>query len=308
MSHRSITPARNPKRTARRVAAVTVAAGLGAGFVAAQPSSAATASSSSTATKATAASTGLNTGGKLLVGVRSKNFEKANSTLGPIAVTRKYYSKLPAKYKQNYPSNVTVIISYVTSSLTNTASYAKSIPSGAKVELVYHHEPEGNHGDYPGDPKTSGAKFVSEFDAQAKVIHANSKVPVGFIAGGYQYRNGGRGAQGYFIPTQADDYYMDSYAQNNALVPSSQNQTVKNYIALLKARGHSFAGFSEYARGTASANSAARIKVLNADNTWLRSIGAKIWVYWWAPSPQTGANWQFTDAATIAAWKKIASQ
>lgn len=293
-------------RFTRRVAVASVVAGLGAGFVAAQPSSAATAQSSASAA---AASGGLNTNGKLLVGVRSKNFSQAQSTLGPIAVTRKYYNNLPSKYRQPYPGNVTVVISYVHSSTANTASYVKSIPSGAKVSLVFHHEPEGTHSnDYPGDPKSSGAKFVAQFNAQAQVIHANSNVPVGFIAGGYQYRNGGRGAQGYFIPPTADDYFMDSYAQNNALVPSTQNQTVKNYLALLKQRGKKFAGFSEYARGTASASSAARIKVLQADNTWLRSIGAKIWVYWWAPSPQTGDNWQFKDSATIQAWKKIASQ
>ncbi len=293
----------------RRIAVASVVAGLGAGLATAQTSMAATEDAASAAAPSAKPASSFNTGGKLLVGVRSKNFGQAQSTLGPIKVTRKYYNKLPSKYHSMYPSNVAVIVSYLQSSAANTASYVKSVPSSANIVLVYHHEPEGNHSnDYPGDPKTAGAKFVKEFNAQAAAVHANSKVPMGFIAGGYQYRNGGRGAAGYFIPPTADEYFMDSYAQNNALVPATQNQTVKNYLALLKQRGKSFAGFSEYARGTASASSAARIKVLNADNTWLRSIGAKAWVYWWAPSPQTGDNWQFKDSATIQAWKKIASQ
>ncbi len=245
--------------------------------------------------------------GGLLVGVRSPEYSEAKSKLSPIEVTRQYYDKLPSKYRVKYP-NTRVIISFLNSSPANTAQFVRSIPAGAPVELVYHHEPEGTHNDYPGPAAQAGAKFVNEFNAQAQVIHANSNVPVAFIGGGFQYRNGNRGIGGNFIPPTADYYYMDSYQQNADLRPAAQDQSVTNFRAELSKKGKHFSGFSEYARGTASANPAARVNVLNADNAWLRSIGARVWVYWWAYSRQTGDNWKFTDSASMSAWKKIATQ
>lgn len=87
-----------------------------------------------------------------------------------------------------------------------------------------------------------------------------------------------------------------------------QDQSVTNFRAELSKKGKRFGGFSEYARGTASANPTARVNVLKADNAWLRSIGARVWVYWWAYSPQTKDQWKFTDAASFTAWKQIAAQ
>lgn len=243
----------------------------------------------------------------LQVGVRSKTYDAAKATFNNLAITRQYYDQLPSRYKVKYPGEH-VVISFLKSSAANTAAYVKSIPAGAPVELVYHHEPEGTHSDYAGSPAQAGATFVSEFNAQAAVIHANSKIPVAFIAGGYQYGNGRRGAAGNFIPPSADYYYMDSYQQNSALKPATQDQTVSNYRALLAKRGKPFGGFTEYARGTTSANPASRVAVMQADNTWLRSIGARVWVYWWYPSVQTGDNWQFKDSASIQAWNQILAQ
>lgn len=243
----------------------------------------------------------------LLVGVRTGTFDTAKATFKNIKATRQYYDQLPSTYRTMFPGE-RVVISFLHSSAANTAAYVKSIPAGTPVELTYHHEPEGTHGDYPGTPAQAGATFVSEFNAQASVIHANSKIPVVFIAGGYQYGNGRRGAAGNFIPPSADYYYMDSYQQNSALAPATKDQTVMNYRALLAKRGKPFAGFTEYARGTVSANPATRVAVMKADDLWLRSIGARLWVYWWFPSVQTGDNWQFRDAASIQAWNSILAQ
>ena len=101
---------------------------------------------------------------------------------------------------------------------------------------------------------------------------------------------------------------MDSYQQNSALKPATKDQTVTNFRNELAKKGKKFSGFSEYARGTVSANPAARTAVLRADNAWLRSIGARVWIYWWYPSRQTGDNWQFKDQTTIQAWNQILAQ
>jgi hypothetical protein len=245
--------------------------------------------------------------GGLLVGVRSTSYSDAKEKLGPVEVTRQYYDNLPSRYREKY-SGTRVIISFRRSSPANTAQYVRSIPAGEPVELVYHHEPEGSHGDYPGAPAQAGAQFVKEFNEQAQVIHANSNVPVSFVGGGYQYRPGGRGIGGHFIPTTADYYYVDSYQQNAELRPATQDQNIMNFRAELSKKGKRFGGFSEYARGTASANPTARVNVLKADNAWLRSIGARVWVYWWAYGPQNDHNYKFTDAASFTAWKQIAAQ
>ncbi len=243
----------------------------------------------------------------LRVGVRTGAFDTAQATFKNIAATRQYYDQLPGRYRTLFAGQ-RVVISFLRSSAANTAAYVRSIPAGTPVELAYHHEPEGTHGDYAGTPAQAGARFVSEFNAQAAVIHANSKIPVVFIAGGYQYGNGRRGAAGNFIPPSADYYYMDSYQQNSALAPATKDQTVVNYRALLAKRGKPFAGFTEYARGTTSANPATRVAVMKADDLWLRSIGARLWVYWWYPSVQTGDNWQFRDPASIQEWNSILAE
>lgn len=247
-------------------------------------------------------------GGNLLVGVRTLDMAQAQRTLGPVKVTRHYYNNLPSTYHTRYPG-VFEIVSFLHSSAANTAHFVKSVSAGAPIVLVYHHEPEGTHADYSGTPQQAGARFVSEFDAQAKVIHANSQVPVGFIGGGYQYGvKNGRGRGGYFIPTAADYYFEDTYEQNSQLAPATQDPEVSNFLAELHKKGKRFGGFAEYARGTTSANPSARVNVLKADNTWLRSVGAKVWIYWWEPSKRTSDNWKFGDSASISEWRSIASQ
>jgi hypothetical protein len=250
-----------------------------------------------------------NTGGKLLAGARSTEYSTALKTLSPVNSTRQYYDQLPSTYHVKYP-NQHVVISFLHSSLTNTQHYVRSIPAGAPVELVYHHEPEGTHNDYSGDAKTAGASFVSEFNAQANVIHANSSIPVAFIGGGYQYTGAGggsRGIGGYFIPPTADDFYLDSYQQNSQIEPASQDPEISHFRAELAKKGKKFNGFCEYGRGIGSTSSAARAKVIGQDYTWLKSLGtAKVWIYFWNYSKTTGDNWKFTDSASINAWKKAA--
>ena len=254
----------------------------------------------------TAASASAPIGPSLTVGLRSTSMSSAQQTLGPVKITRHYYDQLPSHYQPLFPG-VSEVVSFLRSTPANTAAFVKSIPAGTPVVIVYHHEPEGTR-DYPGTPQQAGAKFVAEFNAQAAVVHANSKIPMGFIGGGYQYMKNHRGVGGYFIPTTADYYFEDTYAQNNAVVPATQDPEVQGYLTELRKKGKHFDGFTEYARGTASGSPSARASVIASDNAWLRSMGARVWIYWWGMSPQTGDNWKFTDSTSIAAWRKVAAQ
>jgi hypothetical protein len=252
----------------------------------------------------------------LLVGARSADisFATMNSQIGPVKVTRVFYSgALPAKFAQgNIGSGVKIIVSYKTPS-SNTALYVKSIPAGVNVEMVFHHEPEA---DYGSTPAVAGATFVKAFDAEATVIHvANPNMRVAFIGGAYQYRGqpgGSMGLGGDFIPDKADDFYLDSY-QRATIVPAQDDPGVQNFIHELTNKGHLFDGFTEYGRGViasgATFNTAvatARANVISVDAKYLATLpGVDVWAYWFTTDKASGDQWRFTDAASISAWSVV---
>lgn len=251
----------------------------------------------------------------LLVGARSADttFASMNSTIGPVRVTRAFYpGTLPAKFSQGaVPAGVKIIVSYKTPS-ANTALYVKSIPAGVNVEIAFHHEPEADYGTVAS---VAGATFVKAFNAEAKTIHAaNRAMRVAFIGGGYQYRTGGLGIGGYFIPPSADDFYLDSY-QRTTIVPAQQDSHVQNFLKELAKRGHHFNGFTEYGRGVtpagatpSSTQAAARAAVIKTDNAYLRSLPTvDVWAYWYTTDLASGDQWRFTDAASVKAWRAAAN-
>lgn len=256
--------------------------------------------------------------GSLLVGARSSDtsFASMNTLIGPIAVTRAFYpGTLPATFKQGGVSNgVKIIVSYKTAS-ANTAKYVKSIPAGANVELVFHHEPEGA-GDYSGVASVAGATFVRAFDAEAAIIHgANPTARIAFAAGGYQYQGGhggSRGIGGSFIPSHADAYYLDSY-QRTTIIPAQTDPRVQNYLHELAKKGHQFNGFTEYGRGVIASGAGfnpavakARANVIRLDATYLATLpSVNVWTYWFTTDKASGDQWRFTDAASISAWKTV---
>jgi hypothetical protein len=252
-----------------------------------------------------------------LVGARVGDitWARANSEIGPLRVTRLYYpGALPARFtRSGIPEGVRLIVSYKNRS-ASTGSYVRSIPASARVEVCYHHEPEGTHDDYWGDKTVAGPRFVSEFRAeQATISAANPAIPVVFIGGGYQYSGGAqnsRGIGGHFIPPTADFHYMDTY-QTDTIIPASQTPSVRNFIAEVGRKGGRLNGFSEYARGVAPLSSAtiqARIKVFATDSAWLRSRpGIRAWCYW-NTTDQDGRQWRLMDAASQDAWSRVARQ
>ena len=252
----------------------------------------------------------------LLVGARSADisFAAMNSQIGPVKVTRVFYSgALPAKFAQgSIGSGVKIIVSYKTPS-SNTAAYVKSIPAGVNVEMVFHHEPEA---DYGSTPAVAGATFVKAFDAEATVIHgANPNTRVAFIGGAYQYRGypgGAMGVGGYFIPNKADDFYLDSY-QRTKIVPAQNDPGVQNFIQTLTKKGHLFDGFTEYGRGVIASGTTfnaavatARAKVISLDAKYLATLpGVDVWAYWFTTDKASADQWRFTDAASINAWQVV---
>jgi hypothetical protein len=232
-----------------------------------------------------------------------ESFAAINAAIGPIRVTRVFYPRaLPSRFTRgDIPGGVKLIVSYRQAS-PHTASYVKSIPAGADVEICYHHEPEM---DYP-----SGAQFVREFDAQEDLIHhLNPAIPVAFIAGSGQWASP-EAAQA-FIPPHANRYYLDSY-QRRKIVPLNKDPKVQNYLAALKARHHGFDGLSEYGRGLTSIAdpklAGERAAVIREDGGYLRSLGVRVWVYWFTQSKGSGLRWRFNDPASVAAWRAEAKE
>ena len=74
--------------------------------------------------------------------VREISWSRANYEIGPLRVTRRYYpGALPTEFtRAGIPSGVRIIVSYKVRS-ANTASYVRSIPSGADVELAGDRRP-----------------------------------------------------------------------------------------------------------------------------------------------------------------------
>ena len=253
------------------------------------------------------------------------NFQTANTSVGPV-MTARYFNggALPAKFAgtiyDQLPAGVIPIISYKTMN-TNVASFVKSVTK--PTWIIYHHEPEGN--DYP-----NGAAFVNEFKSQSDLIRAqnNPFVKVVMCAGSYQYRNGGNGTDGsYLPPSRYVDYYtIDIYQhQSQAWSWSSKglenNQAWVNWTALVRPLGKPF-GITEYGidqdnTTTALANST-RNERIKLDCAYLRANFTPdeliLWEYWWIDvgaggNPSTSPNeyYQFTDSATENTWKQIAS-
>ncbi len=254
---------------------------------------------------------------KILVGARARDitFAQMNSEIGPVRATRVFYTKLPASFDTTmFPRDVKVIVSYKDPS-ANTAAYVRSIPADANVEMAFHHEPEGLK-DFPGPPNVAGPRFVKAFTTQAQLIRAaNPKIRVAFIGGSYQYRpTGGRGIGGFFIPSTADDYYLDSY-QRIRIIPAAEDPRIQNFIAELTKKDLSFNGFTEYGRGltppgapSSAAEAAARAKVIATDAAWLQAQPkVNLWIYWYTPALASGAQWRFTDPASVKAWRAQSS-
>ena len=254
----------------------------------------------------------------LLVGARSSDisFSSMTAQLGPVKITRLFYTgTLPTRFAQgDIPAGVKIIVSYKKAS-ANTTSYVHSVPVGVDVELAFHHEPEGPN-DYLGDPSVAGPAFVKAFDAEAATVHAaNPSTRIAFIGGAYQYQGGhggDRGLGGYFMPTTADDYYLDSY-QRNTIVAASEDVRVQNFIKELAARHHEFNGFTEYGRGVipngGSANAdvaAARAAVIKTDATYINTLpNVDVWAYWFTTDKASNDQWRFTDDASLKAWNVV---
>lgn len=250
--------------------------------------------------------------GTMLVGARVNDisWSQATNEIGSLKVTRLFYDTLPTTFsREGIPLGVTLIVSYKTQN-TNVASYVSSIPSNQAVQLVYHHEPEGDY--------TSGSTFVSQFNAQEQIAHqANPTVPFAFIAGGYQYGAPGRnGYDGSFIPPNADRYYLDSYQRGTAaspIQPASQDPSVQRYITLLNQRGKLFNGFTEYGRGVVpqggtltDAMVQQRVNVFSADDNYLHNLpGVQVWSYWYTTDLASGDQWRLTDSTSQHAWRNI---
>lgn len=318
-----------PARTLRRSATVSSALVLAAGFAATSGASAFADGHMSSGRAQTLLNVNRSftsspvaapepTARKLLVGARSADtsFSTMTAKLGPVKVTRAFYTgTLPLKFAQgDVASGVKIIVSYKTRS-ANTASYVRSIPAGVNVELAFHHEPEGPT-DYVGTPSVEGPIFVKAFDAEAATVHAaNPKMRLAFIGGAYQYRGGtssDRGIGGYFIPSTADDYYLDSY-QRAKIVPAKTDLGVQNFIKELAAKHHQFNGFTEYGRGVIANGAtfdatvaAARAQVIKTDATYIATLpNVDVWSYWFTTDKASNDQWRFTDSGSLKAWNTL---
>lgn len=242
----------------------------------------------------------------VMVGAHSSDgFTSANQALGPLGAARFYYTALPKSFQNSpesrLPSGVMPVISYNTLN-TNVVSYVKSV--NRPIWLAFHHEPE-DHNAF-----SSGAAYVAQFESQSKLIRSagNSDVKVVSINAGYAYRSkGGTGLNGSYLPpaSYVDAYALDLYQVccNGERWPSgglANYDRFQNWLKLVGLRGKPL-GLTEYGIEASDSVRDARIQ---ADASYLRSEfngQFEVWEYFWV------GIWRFTDAATVATWRSIAS-
>lgn len=272
----------------------------------------------------------------MLIGLRTKSsvnattpqqttdWNNAVTTFGPMNLSRgEYYGgALPTTPTYFTPASVVQIPSFkkVTSS---TTAWANSVRLPAKI--TFHHEPEGGLGN---NDYANGAAFVAEFRTAYDAIKAaNPAVELGMAAGGFQYRDAGRGADGTYIPPpdKCDFYGMDTYRTGDSgtgspLGPIGTLGEFQNWYGLVKNLGRPLY-ITEYGRGwqnppgtpsswtlaDKNAADAARPQLMKDDYIYLKGLGFKGILYWWN-SNSPGDDWKFTDQPSIDALTWIAAQ
>lgn len=250
----------------------------------------------------------------LLVGARAKDstsgatvdlraaFDRAATDLGPLQVTRVFTGALPAKHVPITPDGVVEIVSYKSATDAAMGSFVASMRPGTL--LAFHHEPEGPT-DYP-----DGGAFLTAFAAEHARAH-KAGTTLGMISGGYQWRAGGRGADGSFLPPNADWYGIDTYRDGShetgygEIVPLAQVDEFQRWYAAVKDRGVPLL-VTEYGRGTVGngevpSTPAKRAAAIAVDGPYLALLGFTAWCLWYSDYGPDGRSWRFTDADSLAA-------
>ena len=243
-------------------------------------------------------------------------FAAAQTILGPLQCTRTYYSSGSppgATYNKRLSSADLISVKDWPASDATLTSFLNSLNSGDR--LIHHHEPEG-----PGE-YASGAAYVAEFNAIADRIHG--LVPtakIGHAAGGYQYRSSaGNGWDGSYLPpaTKCDFYAMDCYCDGwtndpNAygyVEPVQDTPQFTRWYSFVQDRGKELI-LAEWALGTVGNSEVSGTPARRAANIpdtidWLRANGFTRASYWFCNYGPDGRQWQFTDAASIAAFNAL---
>lgn len=252
----------------------------------------------------------------LLIGARAKDsssslagdlraaFDRAQTRLGPLQVTRVFYTSLPTAHTRISPDGVLEIISF--KSGANLESFLGSLKQGEMI--AYHHEPEGDY--------ATGADFVAEWDGYYdRAKKAQPAVQFGMIAGGYQYRSAGKGYDGSFLPDRADWYSIDTYRDGStenafgAIVPLTDVAEFQRWYGLVKDRGRPLA-VTEYGRGTVGGTEVAstplkRRTILPSDIDWLRARGFFAFSLWFSDYGPDRRAWCPTDQEYYAAFSAL---
>lgn len=264
----------------------------------------------------------------------ASQFGHANSAIGPLQADKMFYSPskaLPAAYSAStcakLPAAVTCVLAYKVLT-TNVASFVRSIPAGRDTIMVWWQEPENDRFSGPG---SNGQNFVSDFEAQSRLIRGSvtaaniSSVFVAMDAGGYQYdagskhNLGGAGGGCYFIPpARYVDFYLGDHYEAKATGVSLPNGGApgaewRGWLGCVAPRNKPI-GVAEYGLNGINpphyANAPTTSQTFAADNSYLESqpdgLPVVLWEYWWYDNDD---HWQFTPVGSpdgsraVAQWQ-----
>jgi hypothetical protein len=262
-----------------------------------------------------AATTSISAG--TLVGARAKSvngslagdFTAAQAQLGALQVTRVFYGALPPTHQRISALGVREIISFKDSSGANLESFVRSLSHGEM--LTFYHEPEG-----PSDWADGKAYKTAWRALYRRSKAANSSTKFGMIAGAYQYRVGGLGYDGSFLPLgMADWFAVDTYRTGatesgfGSIVTLPNVAEFQRWYSFVAPTGRPLA-ITEYGRGTVGygevpSTPSKRIQVLAPDRQWASDHGFFAFDQWFSNYGPEGKPWVPTDQAFYDAFRAL---
>lgn len=312
-----------PRRMRRRLTALAVACGSILGLVAGPGFPAAVG----------AAPAPLWIGASVNVPDRSVgSFVKANAVLGPLRYRRCFDEVLPSTFqvscaKDDWSLGYRSFVSWHPPAWDHAGTaagaydaqitaWARSVPTNIGLYATVWHEPE-TPSTIPGRTLT-GAQYVAMYQHVYTVVKAaNPSITFGPVYTSYWWQEGSDhyapgGANAWWVWDRYSDFAaVDTYAAApKALQYDPKFQGWLNFVNVkAPSKPLVLAEYGQYVvpRGTQPDpfGQSARARIIPIDETYLRSMRFRMWLYWQGTGSQ--GDWSMADPGSQGAWRTVAS-
>jgi len=252
-------------------------------------------------------------------------FDDANAAVGPLRYRRCFNPTLPATHqtscaRDDWSHGYRSFVSWKPPQLdfAGTAAgaydkqieaWATSVPTHIGLYATVWHEPEND---------LTGAQYVAMYQRVFAVVKAaNPSISFGPVYMSYWWREGSShyapgGPNAWWVWSRYADFVaVDTYSPNPT--PLRDDPDFQGWLRFVNAKAPDrpliVAEYGQYVvkPGTSPdpAKLARRARVIEADETYLRSMRFTMWLYWDGVGAQ--GDWRLMDSVSQAAWREVAS-